>query len=229
MSTIIFRNHRSADCAGTVLLRRLSHEHHDQQPLPPHQPPQSMARRRSRSALRGMGAGGRRHAPARRVDGAQRSRGMTSASRGWCLAARAARAALEVVNSPRTRSARSSLGSTVGTGSDTGAGTSTRQRCPRAGLRPAWTCHRTPGSAICEWSPMWTAATAASIAMSRPRTSSIARSPAAVSSRTSRTRAVDASACLAAFDSSYRARSRKRIGGRAGSANGTAQPPLVHF
>ena len=52
MSTIIFGNHRSADCAGTVLLRRLSHEHHDQQPLPPHQPPQSMARRRSRSALR---------------------------------------------------------------------------------------------------------------------------------------------------------------------------------
>src|SRR5262245_34626121 len=52
-----------------------------QQRLPPHQHPHSMARRRSPSALREMGSGGRRHAPARRVDGRRRSSGMTRVSR----------------------------------------------------------------------------------------------------------------------------------------------------
>ncbi len=193
MSTIIFGSHRSADCAGTVLLRRLSHEHHDQQPLPPHHPPQSMARRRSRSALRKMGAGGRRHAPARRVDGRRRSRGMTQCQSADGVAQPAPSA---------PPSARSWLGSTVGPGSDTGTGTSTEPTVPRAGLRPAWTCRRPPGSAI----------------LCGP-------------SHASRTCTVDASVCLAAFDSSSRAAlwTAHRRACADPLANRTARPPLVRL
>ena len=135
MSTIIFRNHRSADCAGGVLLRRLSHEHHDQQPLPPHQPPQSMARRRSRSALRGKGAGGRRHAPAGRVDGRRRSRGITQ-----CQSAGVSR-------SPR-RPRRPRGGETHHVGGRRGAGSDRRWergRTPVAGRRPRQRCPRLGG------------------------------------------------------------------------------------